>query len=329
MKAPFLLFRSAFLCLSISFCANTLLSQQPPNPAIWHERVDVSSLNLMDGPGGPEHRPGSHFKFLKESKSGTAPKFEVEDENGLKWKVKLGEEARPETAAARLLWAAGYFVDEDYYRSEIHVDGMQRLSRGRNFVHKDGTVVNVRLERHPSGPDVTWSWRMNSFSGGREFNGLRVMMALINNWDLKDINNAIYQQGDRMIYAVADLGASLGNTGNSFTRSKGVPKDYAHSTFVQRIHGQYVDFVLHSRPFILLFPFNVRNYFFRARMEKVVKDIPIEDARWIGQQLGGLSVTQIGDCFRSAGYAPADVEIYTEIVTERIETLRNLPAVPL
>jgi hypothetical protein len=326
MKTHFLIRRaSLFSLLILALCTEDAFSQNiPPNAVIWQERDDVSALNLIDGPGGTAHQPGNRFKFLKESDSGTSPKFEVEDENGVKWKVKLGVEARPETAATRLVWAAGYFVDEDYYRSEIHVDGLKRLSRGREFVRKDGTVVGARLERHRSGPEINWSWFMNSFAGSREFNGLRVIMALINNWDLKDINNSVYAHSEVAIYAVADLGASLGRTGNNFTRSKGVPRDYAHTNFIQQVRGPYVDFELHSRPFILTFLFNTKNYFFRTRMEKIVKNIPIDDARWVGQQLGRLSSTQIGDCFRSAGYSPADVEVYTQVVQQRIEALEKL-----
>ena len=40
----------------------------------------------------------------------------------------------------------------------------------------------------------TWSWHHNPFVGTREFNGLRVMMALLNNWDLKDENNAVLKK---------------------------------------------------------------------------------------------------------------------------------------
>ena len=55
------------------------------------------------------------------------------------------------------------------------------------------------------------------FTGTRELNGLRVMMALINNWDLKDENNAIYREKPvrDQIYEVSDLGASFGTTGRS------------------------------------------------------------------------------------------------------------------
>ena len=283
------------------------------------------ALGLLDGPGGVSHQPGTRFKFLKESSSGTAPKFEVEDENGVKWKVKLGPEVKPETAASRLVWAAGYYVDEDYYRSEIHVDGLKRLSRGQKYVRNGNTVMDVRLERHRSGPDPeNWSWYRNSFVGTREFNGLRVIMALINNWDLKEINNAVYQEPDGSVYVVADLGGSLGRTGNLLSRSKGIAKDYAGAPFIQKVNGNYVDFVMHSRPFFITFVTNFQYYRTRTKMEKVAKHIPIDDARWIGDQLGRLSVSQISDCFRAAGYSQSEVDLYVRTVMQRIAALKNL-----
>ena len=73
------------------------------------------------------------------------------------------------------------------------------------------------------------------------------MMALLNGWDLKQINNGSVDGQ----YGVADLGASFGRTGNSFTRSKGVMKDYAETKFIDKVTPTYVDFVMHSRPFFL------------------------------------------------------------------------------
>jgi len=292
---------------------------------LWQDRGDLSSLDMVNGPGGAAHQPGTHFKFLKESTSGTSPKFEVEDENGVHWKVKLGPEARPETAATRLLWAAGYAVDEDYYRSEIVVDGLKHLHRGQNYVHNGNTVVGVRLERHRGGQEPPeWSWFENSFSMSSEFNRLRIMMALINNWDLKEENNSIYREPLGEAYVVADLGATLGRTGNVFFRSKGNAKEFAGTPFIRKVHGQYVDFVLHSRPIFLGFLFNHPHYVFRTRMEKVVQNIPIEDARRLGNYLGQLSANQIQDCFRSSGFSPKEVGLYSQAVTRRIMELKSL-----
>ena len=60
-----------------------------------------------------------------------------------------------------------------------------------------------------------WPWKGSAFDGSRVLSGLRVRMALMNNWDLKDINNKIAHKkiasSDRPkqeVYFVSDLGPS-------------------------------------------------------------------------------------------------------------------------
>jgi hypothetical protein len=316
--------RIFYLIFALILTLPVLAQQARPTAALWRDRGDVAALDLLGGPGGKEHQPGTHFKFIEESKSGTAPKFDVEDENGTKWKVKLGPEVKSETAATRLVWAAGYFADEDYYRPQIRVQGMKRLSRGQHYMSDGGIVHEARLERKHSGKKLkNWSWYQNPFAGTREFNGLRVMMALINNWDLKEINNEILDVGGEPRYEVADLGASFGRTGQPIGRSKGSMKDYAGTKFIDKVTPQYVDFVMHSRPFPLTI-INFPNYRFRTRMESVTQHIPVADARWLGNRLGQLSHEQIRDCFRAAGFSPAEVEGYARVVMQRIEALKKL-----
>jgi hypothetical protein len=308
------------------FLALPVFAQQTGKTiALWCDRGDVSALELVNGPGGKNQQPGTNFKFIQESKGGTSPKFEVEDENGARWKVKLGHEVKSETAATRLLWAAGYYVDEDYYRSQIQVQGMTPLSRGQEYVSEGGIVREARLERQNGAKKLSnWSWYHNPFTGTREFNGLRVMMALINNWDLKEINNGVYGDGNAEgRYMVSDLGASLGRTGNNFTRNRGVMKDYAETKFIKKVTPEYVDFVMHSRPFFLTI-FYFPNYISRTQMESVAKHIPIADARWLGNRLSQLSREQIRDCFRAAGFSPEEIEGYAGVVMQRIEELKKL-----
>jgi hypothetical protein len=324
MRIPAII--KTFSALLLVFISPSIFSQQAPGPpSLWQDRGDVSTLDLLIGPGGASRQPGTRFEFLKESLNGTSPKFEVKDENGIKWKVKLGEEVKSETAAACLVWAAGYFVDEDYYRSEIQVDGLPRLSRGQEYVRQGNTVESVRLERHRSGPDpAAWSWFDNPFLGTKEFNGLRVLMALINNWDLKDINNAIYTEKSGINYVVADLGATFGRTGSTLQRSKGNAKDYGKSPFIRRVTLEYVDLQLASRPLAIQRLTNSHYYHERTEMEKVAREIPVNDARWIGNQLGRFSKVQIGDCFRSSGFSPSEVNSYAEVVMKRIAALKGL-----
>jgi hypothetical protein len=194
---------------------------------IWRDPGRVASLNLLYGAGGRQHAPDASgtFAFLKEDPLATSPKFDVVDRQGVEWKVKLGEEPQSETAAARFLWAAGYFVDEDYYLPAFTVTGAPKLHRGQEFVSPDGRIRGARLERKLTDVEKrgTWDWFENPFVKTRELNGLRIMMALLNNWDLKDVNNSIYETGGQRRYVVTDLGASFGNTGNSLTRSKSAP----------------------------------------------------------------------------------------------------------
>jgi len=170
----------------------------------------------------------------------------------------------------------------------------------------------------------TWSWFHNPFVGTREFNGLRVMMSLMNNWDLKESNNAIYDvRGRERRYVVSDLGACFGRTGSSWTRSKGNLKDYLESKFIDETTPTNVDLVLHSRPPVLYavaFPY----YRDRTRMSKVADDIPRAHARWIGQWLARLSHEQIADAFEAAGYSPGETNAYARKVRSRINQLNEL-----
>ena len=76
----------------------------------------------------------------------------------------------------------------------------------------------MRFERRDDGYKEVgnWSWDDNPFLGTREFEGLKVLMAILKNWDLTTRNNDIVTQKKNpgpQIYYVADLGATLGRTG--------------------------------------------------------------------------------------------------------------------
>jgi hypothetical protein len=301
---------------------------------LWRNPGDISTRNLFYGPGGQEHEPHGPFTFLKEDLEGTNPKFEVRDRDGVKWKVKLGEEVRPETAASRLVWAVGYFTNEDYFLPTFRAENMpHRLHRGQNLVSRDGSMRNVRLKRSLKGEKKlgVWKWRRDPFSGTRELNGLRVMMALINNWDLKDVNNAIFEEKEagelegKQIYVVTDLGASFGTTGRSWTRaeSKGNLKAYSRSKFIRKVTPSYVDFNVPSRPALIHF-FELPEFVSRLQLRWIGKHIPREDATWMGQVLARLSPDQIRDAFRASGYSAHDVDAFSHVVELRIAELNKL-----
>jgi hypothetical protein len=195
-------------------------------------------------------------------------------------------------------------------------------------VSPDGSIANVRVKRSEKDEKKvdTWEWRVNPFIGSRELNGLKVMMALINNWDLKDENNAIYkekEEGD-LIYLVSDLGASFGTVGlNRPVVAKGNLRSYSHTKFIRHIGADYVDFTVPGRPaFVMLV--TPHWYFAHRKLEWIGKHIPRSDAKWTGQLLGRLSPTQIRDAFRSGGYTPDQVEAFARIVEARIGELNRL-----
>jgi hypothetical protein len=308
--------------------ADQAIEARTPVPVvIWHETVDVPQLNLIYGAGGKEDapRPDAKYKFRKEDESGTNPKFDVEDDQGIHWRVKLGPEPRAETAATRLLFAAGYFVDEDYYIEDLPVEGLPKLHRGQSFVSGEGVVHGARLERRMKEIKKlgTWEWSKNPFVGSKEFNGLRVMMALVNNWDLKTVNNSIYQMETQTAYAVTDVGATFGKTGNTASRSKSNLKDFEDSKFIDKITADHVDFVLHSRP-LFIAAFDVPNYHERTAMQAITKHVPRSDAKWLGQRLAQLTTEQIRDCFRAGGYTQEEVEGYASVIQHRIAELNEL-----
>jgi len=294
---------------------------------LFDASVDPAAADLFYGIGGKKNEPvrSGAFKFVKEDVKESQPKFDVEDARGVRWKVKLGQEAKPEVAATRLVFGAGYFVDQDYYVAELTVQGLPRLHRGEKYASADDVVRGARLERKVEGVKKlgNWSWFDNPFVGTRELNGLRVMMALLNNWDSSTVNNSIYEVDGRREYAVTDLGASFGKTGNYFTRSKGSLQGYVESKFIDKTTPQYVDFVMHSHPF---FPeiVDVSYYERRSRIVKVAQHIPRADAKWLGQRLGRLSERQIRDCFRAAGYSPDEADAYARVVQQRITELNAL-----
>src|SRR5207245_10551047 len=124
----------------------------------------------------------------------------------------------------------------DHDRPDVKSQGLPELRTARTLVTHGGIVHAARLKRKAHGIKkiANWDWFQNPFVSTKELNGLRVMMVLMNNWDLKEINNAIDVVDGEQRYVVSDLGASFGKTGNTITRSKGDLKGYKESKFVKK-----------------------------------------------------------------------------------------------
>jgi hypothetical protein len=275
-------------------------------PVLWRGRA-VESLDLYHGPGGARMRPDlRRVTFLKEEKGGFSTKYRVKDASGREWVAKVGKEAQSETAASRLLWAAGYMTEVTYLAPRVHIPGK-------------GTFNNVRFEARPDSVEREgeWKWGENPFEGTRELQGLKVMMVLLNNWDIKDENNVILAtrgpEGPELRYAISDLGATLGGTGKwpllwRFTRSRNDPEGFGGDHLIDEVKDDgRVDFE------------------FSGKKRGIFNDVMVEDARWVGRHLSRLSDKQLRDAFRAANYTPAEVRTLAAAVRRRINELVNLP----
>jgi hypothetical protein len=287
-------------------------------PVLWRAHRDVASLDLFLGPGGASMRPDlKSVTFVKVETGGFSTKYRVRDDAGRTWVAKLGGEAQSETAAVRLVWAAGFQTEINYLAPCVHIEGAPQQAKGVERC-EGGGFANVRFEARPEGWERLdeWKWNKNPFYGTKELQGLVVLNALLNNWDLKSSNNkVVYVPGGRgggeLRYIISDLGATFGKTGSlpvvwRFTRSRNKPEDYAGQSFVDEVKG--------------------RNVFFNygGKNQALFDDIYVEEARWVGGLLSRLSDRQIADAFRAANYTPDEVAVFTRAVRARVDELANL-----
>lgn len=276
-------------------------------PILWQRPNDIASRDLFLGPGGAAMRPDlRRITFIKEEKGGYSKKYRVRDGAGREWVVKIGKEAQSETSAVRLLYGLGYLTEVNYLVPRVTIPGK-------------GTFSNARFEARPENLKRAgeWKWKKNPFVGTPELQGLKIMMAMINNWDLKDSNNVILKDGNELRYAISDLGATFGHASTTplfwrFTRSRNNPSNYAKSNFFEKVKGNRV--VLH----------------FGGKNSGLMKDITIQDAQWIASLLSELSDAQLRDAFRAANYTPGQINLLAGEVRERTNELLSLrPAVQI
>ena len=281
--------------------------EAPPagTPVLWRGHADVAALDLLAGPGGEEMKPQAPFTFVEEETGGFSKKYRVRDAKGRVWVAKIGVEAQPETAVTRLVWAAGYIPEVTYLLPQATIEGK-------------GSFENVRFEARPENTKRygEWRWADNPFKGSRELQGLKVMMALVENWDLKDDNNRILavskEGGTELHYVVSDLGATVGKTGGQgglmarlrqIKGSRNNPEDFAGDKFVEGVEAGRVRFS------------------FEGKNKEIMQDITVEQAQWLGGILSRLSDKQLEDAFRAANYSDADVRLLAAAVRARINQL--------
>jgi hypothetical protein len=277
-------------------------------PVLWRAPANIKNRDLYWGEGGKAMQPDlRRVTLIEKEKGGYSTKYRVRDASGREWVAKVGKEAKGETAASRLMWAVGYLPDVNYLVPRVHVEGL----------NKD--LENARFGLRPKGIKRVdgWQWKKNPFVGSREFQGMKVMMALLNNWDIKDSNNKVAVVRNNKIsdnelrYFVADLGASFGKVSHIprflyFKPDRNNPKAYAKTRLIDKVKDDRVD--LH----------------YKLKKKDLFKDITVDQAQWINGWLSRLSDRQIEDAFRAANYSPDEIRMMSRGVRARIGELNGV-----
>jgi hypothetical protein len=292
------------------FVAQTAIAQdkqavvQGGKPILW-EQVDIPSRDLFRGPTSEGISPAlEKVTFLGRQAGGNNLKYRIKDANGREWVVKIADESQAEVAAVRLLWAIGYRTEIDHLVPRINIANI-------------GSYKNARFEARPENikRGERWSWANNPHVGTKEFDGLKIMMALVNNWDLKDENNIIVTDGGRSYMIVSDLGSSFGKLAHTSQsrsgRSVSEPEHFASAGFVKGINEGIV----------------LLDY--RGQADHLMRGIKVEHARWLADLLLQLSDKQIADAFRAANYSAEEVALYTAAVKARIAALDKAATAPV
>jgi hypothetical protein len=288
------------LCLAVS---TGISAQSNRRPILW-EPVDISKRDLYHGPGGAAAAPDiNRIKYIRKQSGGHQKKYRVEDATGRTWVAKLGSEARPETAAVRLLWALGYKTEINYLVPRVTIP-------------TKGTFTNVRFELRPDNIERigNWKWKSNPFLGTNELQGLKILQVLMTNWDVVDIQNQILEAdtagGPRQYYIISDLGATFGKYGNNnlpifyrLGRKTGSPRHYSRASFIKGVKNGRLEFAV------------------KGKNRGIYKDIMIEHGRWLADLLLQLSDRQILDAFRAANYSPQEADMFRAAVKRRIVEL--------
>jgi hypothetical protein len=339
------LVKSLFAAIVLStFVGSAVFAQksEAPKPTgaavMWRDPGDISHRNLSFGPGSAELAPVAPFTFVKEEVTGESPKFDVTDARGVTWVVKVGLEAQAETVSSRLVWSVGYFADEAYYLDRAEIKNLPKLSRGQEFIEKGSVVRGARFE--PKRKDIArgenWDWETNPFLKTRELDGLKVLMVLLGNYDTSIRNNRILSTTNadtgelEARYVATDVGATLGKVGGlGGKRSKNSLEDFRASKFILGVENGMVKFDYDTTPkkmgmFASLFKPSYRSS--QAQKERVMKNISVENARWIGSLLAQLSDEQLRDAFRAANYDQQTMDGFVSVLRDRINQLNKLNA---
>ena len=260
---------------------------------------------LFYGIGGRRLAPARDAKYKFDSKDelGFSVSYDVVGPDGTEWSAKIGPEAQTEVLVSRVLWGLGYHQPPIYYLPSwnlVEANGEVKKESEARFRPKIEGVERAK---------EYWSWKDNPFLGTRPFNGLLVVLLMLNSTDLKDDNNSIYEITRRFPpggpdvkrwYVVRDLGAALGETGKLFPRRNWI-EGFEKEEFIAGHKDGRIEFA------------------FTGRHQELLKTITPADLRWAATRMQQLTDAQWRDAFRAANYADEIRDRYLRKIRQKIE----------
>lgn len=268
---------------------------------LWQEPRNLAERDLFAGEFSRASAPDPNDRFVVTGTktSGTQPGYDVKDSKGREWSVKFGVESRVEVTVSRIVEAIGYHQPPVYYVPE-----WTRVESGKAFKEQP---ARFRLEPSSLSKVDDWSWSDNPFVGTRPLAGLFTVMVLMNNWDVKAAQNAIYRvEGEgnepRTWYLVRDLGASLGKTAWIHQATKDDTAGFVKEGFIERVENNRVHF-------------RYDGAWLEPRVHTIVTP---GDVRWVCNLLARLSDRQWRDAFRAGGFNDTEATVYIERLRAKV-----------
>lgn len=316
-RAPLTIFVAGLAIVVAGACAKAgrpALQPSAPIPGaiMWQEPTDLASRDLFYGPWGRENAPESAdtFTLIEYKRSGVSLGMTVKDGQDREWSVKLpypgdmDSEAPVEVTVSRLLSAIGYPQPPVYFLPAFKLKddlGTRTMAGGR-----------FRLKHDTLKEEGSWRWEDNPFIGTRPYQGLLVILMMLNSTDLKNSNNTLYRHrtGDlvEQWYAVRDLGAALGDDHRLAPRKNHVDA-FETTAFVTGVSNGHVTFAN------------------RGWYQDLVRErITPADVEWAANLLGQLSEQQWNDAFRAGGYEPEIAARFINRLRDKVKEGRALGA---
>ena len=278
---------------------------------LWKAPVNIADADFFYGSWGREHAPdpADTYRFLRSNTSDNNPGMKVADSAGRQWDVKQASHDRSralegpiEVVVSRILSGIGYHQPPVYYLPSFMLRDTfgERIEPGGRFRLHGGS-----LEDHGS-----WSWQQNPFVGTRPYNGLLVILIMLNSSDLKNSNNALYEvrTGKERLrwFVVRDLGIALGSTGR-VSPPRGDIDAFEEHGFITGVESGFVTFD------------------YRGDHEELIqRRITPDDVRWAGELLGRITYRQWRDVFRAGGFDEDTASRFIARLQLKVTVARNL-----